>query len=39
MRETVCFLPVTIQHSDRRPASIQGENRAAFKIDVTKVLS
>lgn len=37
MLEMVCFLP--IQHSDRRRASIQDEDRAAFDIEVTKILS
>ena len=33
IREMVCFLQVSIQHSDRRRASIQVEDQAAFKLD------
>ena len=33
MLETVCFLQVSIQHSDRRRASIQVDDHAAFKLD------
>lgn len=31
MLEIVCFLPVRDQHSDRRRASIQSEDRIAIK--------
>ena len=33
MREIVCFPQVSIQHSDRRGASIQAEDCAAFEVD------
>ena len=33
MLEIVYFLQVSIQHSDRRRASIQVEDHAAFKFD------
>lgn len=39
MLENACFIPVSDQQSDRRRASIQGEDRVAFKVDVTKVRS
>ena len=39
MHAMVCLLPVNIQHSDRRWASIEDKGRAAFKLDVTNVLS
>lgn len=38
MLEIVCLIPVSDQHCDRRRASIQGEDRMAFKV-VTQILS